>query len=192
VIRTNPRGSAGYGEAHARAIKNRLGTVDADDLLAMLDAVAARPDIDRGRIGVLGGSYGGFMTAWLAAHHGHRFRAAVCERGVYAWDSMMGTSDIGLAAASMVGPDPARWRAQSPLTHAERMRIPMLLLHWEGDLRVPFEQAQRLYAALRALRRPVELAVFPAGNHNASRNGPPAQRIARFETILEWFKRHMG
>lgn len=192
VIQTNPRGSAGYGEAHARAIKDRLGTVDADDLLAMLDAVAARPDIDGGRIGVLGGSYGGFMTAWLAAHHGRRFRAAVCERGVYAWDSMMGTSDIGLAAQSMVGPDPARWRAQSPLTHAARIEIPVLLLHWEGDLRVPFEQAQRLYAALRALRRDVELVVFPGGNHNASRNGPPAQRIARFETILAWFAKHMG
>jgi dipeptidyl aminopeptidase/acylaminoacyl peptidase len=84
VIQSNPRGSAGYGEAHARAIKGRLGTVDADDLMALLDAVTSRPDIDAARVGVLGGSYGAFMTAWLAAHHGARFRAAICERGVYA------------------------------------------------------------------------------------------------------------
>ena len=70
VVLANPRGSAGYGEAHARAIKGRLGTVDADDLMALFDAVAARTDIDASRAGVLGGSYGGFMTAWLAAHHG--------------------------------------------------------------------------------------------------------------------------
>jgi dipeptidyl aminopeptidase/acylaminoacyl peptidase len=191
VIQANPRGSAGYGEAHARAIKGRIGTVDADDLLALLDAVASRPDIDAGRIGVLGGSYGGLMTAWLTAHHGHRFRAAVCERGVYAWESMMGTSDIGLAATSMVGADPARWRVQSPLAFADRIRTPMLILHWEGDLRVPFEQAQRLFSALRSRRRTVELVVFPGGNHNTSRNGPPAERIARFAAILEWFGRHL-
>jgi len=191
VIQSNPRGSAGYGEAHARAIKGRLGTIDADDLLSLLDAVASRPDIDAGRIGVLGGSYGGFMTAWLAAHHGHRFRAAICERGVYAWDSMMGTSDVGLAAASMVGADPARWRDQSPLAFADRIEVPMLIMHWEGDLRVPFEQAQRFYSALRARRRVVEFLVFPGGNHNASRSGPPSQRIARFDAILEWFGRHL-
>ncbi|MCW5770407.1 MAG: S9 family peptidase [Rhodospirillaceae bacterium] len=191
VIQTNPRGSAGYGEAHARAIRGRLGTVDADDLMALLAVVAERPDIDSGRIGVLGGSYGGFMTAWLTAHHGERFRAAICERGVYAWESMIGTSDVGLAAMSMIGTDPARWPAQTPLAFADRIQTPMLILHWEGDMRVPFEQAQRFYSALRARRRTVELVVFPGGNHNSSRTGPPAQRIARFAIILDWFGRHL-
>ena len=192
VIQSNPRGSAGYGEAHARAIKGRLGTVDADDLIALLDAAASRPDIDGSRVGVLGGSYGGFMTAWLAAHHGRRFRAAVCERGVYAWESMMGTSDVGIAAQSMVGTEAALWTAQAPLTFADRIEIPTLIMHWEGDLRVPFEQAQRLFSALRSRRRTVELVVFPGGNHNASRSGPPAQRIERFALILDWFGRHLG
>lgn len=191
VILSNPRGSAGYGEAHARAIKERLGTVDAGDLIALLDAVTARPDIDGARAGVLGGSYGGFMTAWLAAHHGHRFRAALGERGVYAWDSMLGTSDIALAALSMIGTDRRTWPGQTPLTYAEKIDIPMLLMHWEGDLRVPIEQAQRLFAALRARHKPVEFVVFPGGNHNASRNGPPAQRIARFDVVLGWFGRHL-
>jgi dipeptidyl aminopeptidase/acylaminoacyl peptidase len=141
---------------------------------------------------VLGGSYGGLMTAWLAAHHGARFRAALCERGVYAWDSMIGTSDIGWAATSMIGWDAARWAGQAPLTFADRIAIPTMIMHWEGDLRVPFEQAQRLFAALSPRGLPVELVVFPGGTHNASRSGPPAQRIARFRIILDWFGRHLG
>jgi dipeptidyl aminopeptidase/acylaminoacyl peptidase len=192
VILANPRGSAGYGEAHARAIRGRLGTVDADDLMALFDAVTARPDIDASRAGVLGGSYGGFMTTWLAAHHGARFRAAISERGVYAWDSLYGTSDIGHGMTSMVGTDPAQWPAQAPLAHAAKIRIPLLILHWEGDLRVPFEQAQRLFTALRTQRAPVELMVFPGGDHGVSRSGPPDVRITRFEAILEWFARHLG
>jgi dipeptidyl aminopeptidase/acylaminoacyl peptidase len=192
VVLANPRGSAGYGEAHARAIKGRLGTVDADDLMALFDVVAARPDIDAARAGVLGGSYGGFMTAWLAAHHGERFRAAICERAVFAWDSLLGTSDIGHTMTSMVGTDPAKWPAQTPLAHASKIRIPLLILHWEGDLRVPFEQAQRMFAALRAQRAPVELMVFPGGDHGVSRGGPPDHRVMRFEVILEWFERHLG
>ena len=191
VVLANPRGSAGYGEAHARAIKGRLGTVDADDLMALFDVVAARPDIDAARAGVLGGSYGGFMTAWLAAHHGQRFRAAICERAVFAWDSLLGTSDIGHTMTSMVGTDPARWPAQTPLAHADKIDIPLLILHWEGDLRVPFEQAQRMFAALRARRAPVELMVFPGGDHGVSRAGPPDHRLMRFEVILEWFDRHL-
>lgn len=192
VVLANPRGSAGYGEAHARSIRERLGTVDADDLMALFDAVTARPDIDGSRAGVLGGSYGGLMTAWLAAHHGERFRAALSERGVYAWDSLFGTSDIGYAMTSMVGTDPAKWPAQAPLTHADRIRIPILIVHWEGDLRVPFEQAQRMFTALRARRAPAELLVFPGGDHGVSRNGPPDHRVTRFEAILEWFARHLA
>ena len=159
-------------EAMHAAIKGRLGTVDADDLMALFDVVAARPDIDASRAGVLGGSYGGFMTAWLAAHH-ERFRAGICERAVFAWDSLLGTSDIGHTMTSMVGTDPAKWPAQTALAHADKINIPLLILHWEGDLRVPFEQAQRMFAALRAHRAPVELMVFPGGDHGVSRAGPP-------------------
>lgn len=192
VLIGNPRGSAGYGEAHARAIRGRLGTVDADDLLALLDEACRRDDIASDRVGVLGGSYGGFMTAWLAAHHGHRFRAAVCERGVYSWTSMMGTSDLAIAAASMTGEDPAAWVRQSPLTYAAQMDIPVMVMHWEGDRRVPFEQAQQLFGALRARRKKdAELVVFPGGNHNTSRNGPPAQRLERFGLIIDWFGKHL-
>ena len=189
VVLANPRGSAGYGEAHARAIKGRLGTVDADDLMALFDAVAARADIDAARAGVLGGSYGGLMTAWLAAHH-ERFRAAICERAVF-WTACWhqrhrphhdqhGRHRPGQVA----GADAARACGQDQ--HSA------LILHWEGDLRVPFEQAQRMFAALRARRAPVELMVFPGGDHGVSRAGPPDHRVMRFEVILEWLARHLG
>jgi dipeptidyl aminopeptidase/acylaminoacyl peptidase len=95
VVMGNPRGSSGYGERHGRAIVRAFGTVDADDLLALLDSALALPGLDPSRVGVMGGSYGGFMTGWLAGHHGERFRAAWSERAVNAWDSMTGTSDIG-------------------------------------------------------------------------------------------------
>jgi dipeptidyl aminopeptidase/acylaminoacyl peptidase len=104
---------------------------------------------------------------------------------------MLGTSDVGPAAMSMIGTDRARWPDQTPLAFADRIRIPILIMHWEGDLRVPFEQAQRLFSALRSRRHAVELVVFPGGNHNASRNGPPGQRIERFAIILDWFGRHL-
>ena len=85
VVLGNPRGSAGYGQSHGRAIVRAFGTVDADDLLALLDSALEQPGLDSSRVGVMGGSYGGFMTTWLAAHHGERFRAAWSERAVNAW-----------------------------------------------------------------------------------------------------------
>ncbi|PLS21177.1 S9 family peptidase [Neptunicoccus cionae] len=189
VVMGNPRGSAGYGESHARVIKAQVGTVDADDVLALHKAVSARADIDETRTGVLGGSYGGFMTAWLAAHHGRNFKAALSERGVYSYTSMMGTSDLGLSGTSMVGRDPEQWIVQSPLTYADQIDIPLMIMHWEGDRRVPFTQSQQLFMALRAERKDVEYIVFPGGSHSAAKNGPPPERVERLEVIIDWFNR---
>jgi dipeptidyl aminopeptidase/acylaminoacyl peptidase len=193
VVLGNPRGSAGYGQAHGRAIKEAMGTVDAADLLALLDAVLAGDDADDDRVGVMGGSYGGFMTTWLAAHAGHRFRAAISERAVNAWDSFTGSSDIGYYfAAEYVGSDAAAAAAQSPLTFADKIDIPLLVIHSEHDWRCPVEQAQRLFVALRLRGVPAELLLFPGEGHELSRSGLPSHRIARFEAILEWWARHLG
>jgi dipeptidyl aminopeptidase/acylaminoacyl peptidase len=193
VVMGNPRGSDGYGEAHGRAIRQALGTVDADDLLALLDAALADPDLDGGRVGVQGGSYGGFMTTWLAAHAGHRFRAAISERALNAWDSFTGSSDIGhFFTDEYAGTDPERVAAQSPLTHAGRIEIPMLIIHSEHDWRCPVEQAQRLFVALRMRGVPAELLLFPGEGHELSRSGLPSHRVARFEAILDWWSRHLG
>ena len=193
VVLGNPRGSSGYGEAHGRAIKHAMGTVDADDLLALLDAALATDGVDRDRVGVMGGSYGGYMTTWLIGHVGERFRAAIVERAVTAFDSFTGSSDIGFTFTDeYAGSDPAAVAAQSPLTYVGKIDIPTLIIHSEHDWRCPVEQAQRLYVALRTRGVPTELLLFPGEGHELSRSGLPSHRLARFEAVLDWWARHLG
>lgn len=192
VVLPNPRGSAGYGERHARAVVGRLGTVDVDDVLALLDAALERPELDGDRVGVMGGSYGGFMTGWLAAHHGHRFRAAWSERAVNAWDSFTGSSDIGwFFTENYVSADPDEQRERSPLTHAGRITIPFAIVHSEDDFRCPLEQAQRMFVALKRNGTETELLVFPGEGHEMSRSGKPRHRRQRFDAVLDWWGRHL-
>jgi dipeptidyl aminopeptidase/acylaminoacyl peptidase len=191
VVMGNPRGSAGYGESHGRAIVGDFGNLDAQDVLALLDAALADPDLDGDRVGVMGGSYGGYMTSWLVAHS-DRFRAAISERACNVFDSFEGSSDIGwLFVDHYIGTDPERMRAQAPLTHVDRIRTPMLLIHSEHDWRCPVEQAQRLFVALKQRKVEVELLLFPGEGHELSRSGLPSHRVARFEAILDWWGRHL-
>jgi dipeptidyl aminopeptidase/acylaminoacyl peptidase len=193
VLMANPRGSSGYGQQHGSAIRGDVGARSAADLMAILEHVlASDASLDPARVVVHGGSHGGFMTTWLAAHEGHRFRAAISERAVNAIDSFSGSSDIGwFFADDLYGPDVAAQRRQSPLTYANDIRIPMLIIHSEQDWRCPIEQAQRLYAALRRTGTPVEMLIFPGEGHELSRTGLPSHRIARFDAILEWFGRYV-
>lgn len=192
VVFGNPRGSSGYGQAHGRHIVGDVGERSAADLHALLDAALERPDLDATRVGVLGGSHGGFMTTWLIGHS-DRFRAAVSERAVNAIDSFEGSSDIGWDFAdNLYGTDPATRRQQSPLTHADAITTPLLIIHSEHDWRCPIEQAQRLYVALRRRGAPVEMLLFPGEGHELSRSGLPSHRVARFGAILDWFARHLS
>jgi dipeptidyl aminopeptidase/acylaminoacyl peptidase len=139
----------------------------------------------------MGGSYGGFMTTWLAART-DRFRAAISERAVNVWDSFTGSSDIGwVFPDAYCGPDPDRQREQSPLTHADGITAPMLILHSEQDWRCPLEQAQRLFERLQRNGVDSEMLLFPGEGHELSRSGLPSHRIARFEAILDWWSRHL-
>jgi dipeptidyl aminopeptidase/acylaminoacyl peptidase len=193
VVLGNPRGAAGYGEDHARAIKHQMGSVDADDLLALLDAALATDGVDPSRVGVMGGSYGGYMTTWLAGHAGDRFAAAIVERAVTAWDSFLGSSDIGFTfAPEYAGSDPVAVAAQSPLTYADKIDLPVLIIHSEQDWRCPVEQAQRLFVALKMRGVPTELLLFPGEGHELSRSGLPSHRIARFGAVLDWWSRHLA
>ncbi|MEU6645998.1 S9 family peptidase [Saccharomonospora sp. NPDC046836] len=193
VVLANPRGSAGYGESHGQAILGKLGTVDADDLLALLDVTLERPDADASRVGVMGGSYGGFMTGWLAAHHGHRFRAAWSERAVNAWDSFAGSSDIGwFFTENYVGTDPGEQRARSPLSHVGNIGIPFAVVHSEHDWRCPVEQAQRMFVALKKNGTETEFLLFPGEGHELTRSGKPQHRVQRFDAVLEWWARHLA
>jgi dipeptidyl aminopeptidase/acylaminoacyl peptidase len=192
VLMGNPRGSSGYGQAHGQAIVGDVSEMSTVDLMALLDAALADPALDPQRVGVMGGSHGGFMTTWLAAREGHRFRAAISERAVNSIDSFTGSSDIGwFFADDLYGADLQQQRAQSPLTHADRITIPMLIVHSEQDWRCPVEQAQRLYVALRRRGVPVEMLLFPGEGHELSRSGLPSHRVARFEAILDWWSRWM-
>jgi len=192
VVLGNPRGAAGYGQTHGHAITHGFGTVDVDDVLALLDKALERPDLDASRVGIMGGSYGGFMTSWLAAHHGERFKAAWSERAVNAWDSMVGSSDIGyFFVDAYIGSDPAVQRDRSPLSYAAQIKIPFAVVHSEQDWRCPLEQAQRMFVALRRAGAPAELVLFPGEGHELSRSGRPRHRVQRFEAILEWWARHL-
>jgi dipeptidyl aminopeptidase/acylaminoacyl peptidase len=192
VVMCNPRGAAGYGEEHGRAIRLKMGTVDHTDVLDFLDgAIAVGPTLDRARVGILGGSYGGYLTAWTIAHD-HRFEAAIVERGYLDPDHFVGTSDIGaFFSDAYVGTDAEAIRSQSPQAVVGQVRTPTLVLHSENDLRCPLSQAQRYYAALKRNGVETELVVFPGENHELSRGGRPRHRQQRFDLILEWWARRL-
>jgi dipeptidyl aminopeptidase/acylaminoacyl peptidase len=196
VIFTNPRGSKGYGEAFTARIFADWGNQDAADCMAAVDVAAQWRWVDKARLGVTGGSYGGFMTAWLVGHT-DRFRAAVSQRGLYNFSSFYGTSDIGPWFGDYVLGGPvyereALYRERSPLTYAGDMRTPLLLVHSENDLRCPIEQAEQLFVQLRRMgNTEVEMVRFPEESHNLSRSGRPDRRIERLQRIAGWFDSHL-
>jgi dipeptidyl aminopeptidase/acylaminoacyl peptidase len=192
VVYTNPRGSSGYGAAYGDWIRGDVGAKSSVDLLALLDAALVRPDLDETRVGVLGGSHGGYMTSWLVGHT-DRFRAAVSERAVNAIDSFAGSSDIGWGFGDdLYAADREGQVRQSPLTYADAITTPLLIVHSEQDWRCPLEQAQRLYVALRNRDAEVEMLIFPGEGHELSRSGLPSHRVARFDAILDWFGRYLA
>jgi len=197
VVYLNPRGSRGYDEAFARAVVGDWGGGDYADVMAGLDeALRRHAFLDPDRLGVMGGSYGGYLTSWIVGHT-PRFRAACSERAVNAMWSMFGTSDIGHAfqeshAEGRPPWDDMKWYLErSPLSYAREIRTPLLIMHSEDDLRCPVEQAEQLFVALKKLRRPVRFVRFPDEDHELSRSGRPRHRLARFRILLEWFAEHL-
>lgn len=197
VVLGNPRGSAGSGRAHGRAIRRAFGTVDTDDVLALLDAaVAQHPELDGERVGVLGGSYGGYLTAWLTTRT-DRFAAAVVERGFLDPVSFTGSADIGWwFGLEYVGDHAtpeglAAVAAQSPMAHVGDVRTPTLVIHSEQDWRCPVEQGQRWFVELRRRGVQAELLLFPGEGHELTRSGRPQHRVSRFEHLLDWWARHL-
>ena len=192
VVLGNPRGCSGYGQGHGSYVDGALPRRSADDLLALLDTALRHAALDETRVGMMGGSFGGYMSAWMSAHHGDRFVAAIGERGLYAIDSYLATSDDGVELVyALYGSDRQRWPQMSPLTFVDQMRIPMMLIHSELDRHCPVEQAQRLFVELKLRQVEVEMLLFPGEGHDMSRTGLPSHRIARFEAILEWWSRHL-
>ena len=191
----NPRGGSGYGEEHARAIWGGWGDADYADLMAWTDLVTAKPYIDRERMGVTGGSYGGYMTAWIVGHT-DRFEAAVAQRSVINLISMWGTSDMNWIFQEPFGDQPPyesleTFWACSPLKYAGNVTTPTLIIHSERDLRCPLEQGQQFYIALKTQGVETEFIVFPNEPHGLSRAGRTDRRVARLEWICRWFERYL-
>jgi dipeptidyl aminopeptidase/acylaminoacyl peptidase len=205
VLLSNPRGSSGRDTAWGRAISGPAdrfdpgtgwGSVDADDVMAVLDTALERfAFIDGERAGLLGGSYGGYMTSWIVGHS-DRFKAACSERAVNNLLSLEWNSDIATVFRTELGvthlDDPEEYLRRSPITYVRNITTPLLILHSEDDLRCPITQAEEFFVALRSLGKEVEFYRFPAESHELSRSGSPVHRVQRFEIILEFFDRHLG
>ncbi len=201
VVYSNPRGSSGYSEAHGRAIRGPVeggpgwGTRDYEDCMAVVDEAVRRFDfVDSERLGVLGGSYGGYMTTWILAHT-DRFRAGCSERSCNNFLLEGGSGDIGWMFKGELGAfwfeRPDAYLQVSPSTYATNIATPVLIMHSENDLRCPVGHAEDLFTILRLRKQEVELVRFPEESHELSRSGSPAHRIQRFEILLDWFDRHL-
>ncbi|MDE0476418.1 MAG: S9 family peptidase, partial [Gammaproteobacteria bacterium] len=190
VLYTNPRGSSGYGHAFQYATLEQWGIVDREDYLAGVDAtLAAYPAIDPERLGVSGGSYGGFMSNWLTATT-DRFAASASSRSITNWESWWGTSDAqGLTEYEFGGtPWEERdlYRRLSPISYVENVTAPTLLIHSEQDWRTPMPDAEQWFMSLKKLRVPVELVRYPRSSHGLSRTGEPWLLVDRLERIRSW------
>jgi dipeptidyl aminopeptidase/acylaminoacyl peptidase len=196
VTFTNPRGGQGYGEEHGRAIHHRWGDRDYADVMAWADYVEQLPYIDASRMGVTGGSYGGYMTAWIIGHT-DRFKAAVAQRVVSNAISFWGSSDVGVLFEDPWADCQPPWEAfemywrQSPMAYIGNARTPTLVIHSEQDMRCNLEQGTQLFLALRRLGVETEMVIFPEESHGLSRGGRTDRRIARLGQIQRWFDRHL-
>jgi dipeptidyl aminopeptidase/acylaminoacyl peptidase len=195
VFFCNPRSSQGYGEEHCRVAFNHFGTVDYRDLMAWADRVQGKPYVDADRMGVTGGSYGGLMTNWIIGHTA-RFRAAVTQRSVSNWVSFYGSSDANWSFQAFLGGE-APWEnlenywRQSPMEAIANATTPTLVIHSEQDMRVPLEQGEQVYVALKKKGIDAELVLFPDESHGLSRGGRTDRRVVRLKHILRWFDRYL-
>ncbi len=196
VFYMNPRGSDGYGELFRRAVVRDWGGKDYVDLMTSLDQLIERTGyIDVSRIGVGGGSYGGYMTNWIVGQT-NRFSAAVSMRSISNLVSEYAQHDIVLWGALELGPPPwpdmdELWR-RSPIRYVQNVQTPLLLTAGEMDLRCAMSQSEEMFGALRLLGKTVELVRFPEETHDLSRNGRPDRRVERLRRITAWYERFLG
>jgi dipeptidyl aminopeptidase/acylaminoacyl peptidase len=198
VIYTNPRGSAGYEEEYAQAVMRHYGEVDYEDFTDFTDEALRRyPWIDETRLGLTGGSYGGYTTNWLIGHT-DRFRAAVTCRSICNWVSKFGVSDIGFMQPESIsgrktywGEDLVEQMRHSPLYYAGNVKTPCLIIHSEEDYRCPMAEGEQWFTALKLNGVQTELVRFPGENHELSRGGKPKHREERLRHILRWFREYL-
>lgn len=194
VFFCNPHGSSGYSADFRASIHGEWGRVNHIDIMAGVDAMLELAVVDANRLGITGGSYGGYLTAWVIAHT-DRFQAAVAQRGVYNLLNFYGTTDIPAFVEDQMGgvpwDIPERLWETSPVAHAHRIKAPLLLLHSENDFRVPIEQAEQMFAFVKRSGGTAELVRYPRDGHELSRSGESKHRIDRLERMLGWFNTYL-
>lgn len=195
VFYTNPRGSTGYGQKFERGINGEWGGKDYIDIMNGVDAVlAANPWIDRQRLGVTGGSYGGYVTNWIVGHT-DRFKAAVTLRSISNFISDDGTRDGAYGHRTDFGGDIFQkhelYWDRSPLKYVQNVKTPILILHSDNDYRVPLEQGEQWFRALRHYGKTAELVIFPRENHNLTRTGEPKHLVESLDWQVYWFQKYL-
>jgi len=195
VFFSNPRGSTGYGRKFARGIENEWGGKDYIDIMNGLNAaIAANPWIDTTRLGVTGGSYGGYMTNWIVGHTG-RFKAAVTLRSISNFISDDGTRDGAYGHKDDFDGDIFQkydlYWDRSPLKYVQNVTTPILILHSDNDYRVPIEQGEQWFRALKHFNKTAEIVFFPRENHNLTRTGEPKHLVESLNWQQYWFERYL-
>ena len=191
VFFCNPRGSEGYGDPFAD-IRGKYGDIDYKDLMEFTDHVLKKyPNINEKKLGVLGGSYGGFMCNWIEGHT-NRFKAIASQRSISNWVSDFGTSEIGVTFDSnemQATPwsDMQKMWDQSPLKYACNAKTPILFIHSLEDYNVPVSQGLEMFTAMKYFHVPSRLVLFEKENHSLSRTGRPRHRIRRLKEMHDWF-----
>lgn len=195
VFYCNPTGSDGKGDVFSD-IRGKYGTVDYEDLYDFTHSILeSYPCVDEDRLGLMGGSYGGFMTNWVVGHT-NLFKAAVSQRGISNWTSFFGTSDIGYYFGSDQN-DATPWTNieklwfHSPLKYADKVETPTLFIHSTEDYRCPLEEGVQMFTALKYNGVDSKLVMFRGENHELSRSGKPMARIKRLNEILDWFNKYL-
>jgi dipeptidyl aminopeptidase/acylaminoacyl peptidase len=196
VLFTNPHGSRGYGQEFTAATHHDWGGKDYQDLMKGVDHALSLGTVDEQRLGIAGGSFGGYMTNW-AIGHTDRFKAAVTMRSTCNRYSMFTTNDIGFMHGSFEfdgnpWDNPDMYLKHSPITYVENVDTPLLMIHSENDHRCPIEQAEQFFTALKWLKKEVQLVIFPNEHHGLSRQGKPEHRVERLDRIMEWFDEWIG
>ena len=194
VIYSNPRGSQGYGDEFAAAVRDHFADHAEKDLNAVIDYAIAQGKVDPDRLGVLGGSGGGYQTSWMVSQS-NRFKAGCSQRALNDWRTFHLTSDIGWQSPWQTGTTPwgdrERMRSISPLPQADKIETPLLVVHSEQDLRCAIEQAEQQFIWLRYRGAPVEFLRFPDESHGLSRGGTPSRRMHRLYAMADWFAHHL-
>ncbi len=190
VLSTNPRGSSGYGADFTYSTRGRWGMEDYQDLMKAVDIASVRPDVDSTKMGATGGSYGGFMTTWLATKT-QRFKAIETDRTITDWTYWYGSSDAqGLTEFEFYGKpwdNQTLYDTLSPIRYVNKVKTPMLMVQSEEDFRTPMGGAEIWYMSLKKQGVPVELVRYPRSNHDLSRTGEPWLLVDRLGRLRQWF-----